>query len=746
MSLKIAVNVPLFADKYFSETISPITLSLTEPPIVVQAQLLTSDVDLAVDEVCDSPLVLAPADPKNVSTQKIVEKAVGEDVVKAQPNFGEKMPVRTLFCRKCEGHGKQVVLKGHASKCPYNNCSCKTCANVMSMRANAIIRRYRSRTSECGLVLKPVHFRNGNTRLRVFPKYIDDKECVSIPVEPSCERMDVCHRMQMSPNLHQGTTNIIDQSQATATECTSSPPIKTLSNTPSSNCSGAVRIKRHSREGIEHHNKRVESKSPSAEMAPIELTSTTSSNNDTISNNYRNSNSNNSDNANSDTNSDNNNANSSTCEMSSPLQHSAFLDASSFSSTSNPFVSLLLGSAQLPVTTPDNQVGLLSQGIFLPSVADEHLRWPNGVAAFSSVPFFHQQAKSMISSSHTPTSPITASTNNTSTGTLPDADLLAKLIRNSTLLNATSSTQQLFSRHTVNTSTRSSTLADDNKTDLCKSNKLTTDPHLSNNLFATQPSFYSTPFPPNAFNSLQLPYASPASYCCAPADRFYNIPTQGIIAPWIAQPSTLTHPHPSNQAAFLHPHAHHHHLSLDQEQSQHLNASTIGNHASLISTSHLYPNDAHSKLGSQSDGAQKSRKETSEIENIVVDSIEYDEDGIDNDADLNNDRVKRIESAANESSAPISSCARQPNTQVTAEETNQTNGDETASEGDNHNTSSNGNKPMDINVDELFPRTLKLTNEGRSRLLLNNPRYRHFLATVRKLENEMLNAEDIETL
>ncbi|KAE9420102.1 hypothetical protein Angca_001478, partial [Angiostrongylus cantonensis] len=79
--------------------------------------------------------------------------------------------VKRLTCRKCEGHGFLSVLKGHAAVCPFNQCCCERCRTVMTMRANALIRRFRHRQPGQNLaLLKTIRSKNGNMRLRIVPK------------------------------------------------------------------------------------------------------------------------------------------------------------------------------------------------------------------------------------------------------------------------------------------------------------------------------------------------------------------------------------------------------------------------------------------------------------------------------------------------------------------------------------------------------------------------------------------------
>ncbi|GMR48222.1 hypothetical protein PMAYCL1PPCAC_18417 [Pristionchus mayeri] len=48
---------------------------------------------------------------------------------------------RVLFCRKCECHGLQVILKGHAPRCPYELCNCHACEKLMNKRMRSFEKR-----------------------------------------------------------------------------------------------------------------------------------------------------------------------------------------------------------------------------------------------------------------------------------------------------------------------------------------------------------------------------------------------------------------------------------------------------------------------------------------------------------------------------------------------------------------------------------------------------------------------------
>ncbi|KAK0398425.1 hypothetical protein QR680_002586 [Steinernema hermaphroditum] len=61
------------------------------------------------------------------------------------PMSPSQQKTRVLYCRKCEGHGVQAILKGHAPVCPYNLCNCKSCEKLMTKRLHSFNKRNKSR-------------------------------------------------------------------------------------------------------------------------------------------------------------------------------------------------------------------------------------------------------------------------------------------------------------------------------------------------------------------------------------------------------------------------------------------------------------------------------------------------------------------------------------------------------------------------------------------------------------------------
>ncbi|CAO4374247.1 unnamed protein product [Caenorhabditis nigoni] len=143
----------------------------------------------------------------------------------------QKKAMKRLTCRKCEGHGLYAILKGHAGVCPYKDCSCGTCSSVMSMRANALIRRFRHRQpDQSTAVVKALRSKNGNMRLRIVAR--NEEETL---VEPDGTLVTYTS----DKNGHQTYTTTTRRSSILTTttddrdSVISTPPSTTNNSTPS---------------------------------------------------------------------------------------------------------------------------------------------------------------------------------------------------------------------------------------------------------------------------------------------------------------------------------------------------------------------------------------------------------------------------------------------------------------------------------------------------------------------------------
>ncbi|CAJ0931426.1 unnamed protein product, partial [Mesorhabditis belari] len=96
---------------------------------------------------------------------------------------------RVLYCRKCEGHGQQRILKGHAPLCPYIDCTCKSCDRLMRMRKNAFVRRYKESLGEDTQIKLELTQQNNLTRQRFRPADVNSED-LSDEDEIEVDQMD----------------------------------------------------------------------------------------------------------------------------------------------------------------------------------------------------------------------------------------------------------------------------------------------------------------------------------------------------------------------------------------------------------------------------------------------------------------------------------------------------------------------------------------------------------------------------
>ncbi|CAL2052725.1 unnamed protein product [Caenorhabditis brenneri] len=114
---------------------------------------------------------------ESTSQERASENLRNDNALRDADVVRERIPhtlIRQSYCRKCRGHGNKIELKGHATKCPYHNCSCKKCSEVMKSRSRLVEQRYRKDHPNEDFVIKEQKFENGNTRLIAYPKIISD--------------------------------------------------------------------------------------------------------------------------------------------------------------------------------------------------------------------------------------------------------------------------------------------------------------------------------------------------------------------------------------------------------------------------------------------------------------------------------------------------------------------------------------------------------------------------------------------
>ena len=70
-------------------------------------------------------------------------------------------------CRKCNGHGIPVAVKGHASECPFRYCNCRKCQKVVSRRISSTKNRLKEKSSFVFIKMKCL---TGNVRIHAVKK------------------------------------------------------------------------------------------------------------------------------------------------------------------------------------------------------------------------------------------------------------------------------------------------------------------------------------------------------------------------------------------------------------------------------------------------------------------------------------------------------------------------------------------------------------------------------------------------